>query len=248
MHTLVVQHPVRDFLDAWAALNISQRLGVAENRGEAVSVEEFFLGEGGDGAGGSSGSGGAGGGRGGGDMDDKTMLRLQRLDAAMRVPQASPDALRAVAREGVCGHLLVNRLACRLGLDFYTLGRGHNAAKAAGNLWTSALSSVFTSVMLAEHMEQSLVLFRQIHCWAMVDVAFVNAALWRAATLAAGAPEAAAAAAAAARSGGGGGGAGGAGGGTASAGLLDKRAPLRKEIESLTIVDFALYVVTHAEL
>ncbi len=88
MTLYVVQHPVQEFFDTWEALQISRRLGVAEQTGAPVSMEDFFR-----------------------------APSRQRVEAALRVPLAA-DELRDLAPHGFCGQLLLNRLACRMGLDF----------------------------------------------------------------------------------------------------------------------------------
>ena len=107
-----------------------------------------------------------------------------RVAAALAVPLSSA-AQQAVAAHGPCGRLLVNRLACRLGLR-YDLDPAVDGAKVGDNLattWYHQRAGDFIAITLAEQMYESLVLLRQLLCWRTEDFAYINTDLWAQAQL-----------------------------------------------------------------
>ena len=117
MTVFVAQHPLEEFFDAWDQLEVSRRLGQSEGTGP-VSMEAFF-----------------------GDFGSSVTQRtaggwFARLRTALKAaPLKETDpALKSTAKHGVCGQLLVNRLACRLGLD-YDADPGQGNTERVAQAW-----------------------------------------------------------------------------------------------------------------
>eukprot|EP00750_Incisomonas_marina_P002988 INCI12799.1.p1 GENE.INCI12799.1~~INCI12799.1.p1 ORF type:complete len:798 (+),score=123.87 INCI12799.1:88-2481(+) len=106
-----------------------------------------------------------------------------RLAQALEVPLEA-SKLHAVARHGFCGQLLVNRLACRLGMEFAgDPATNPSAATAMADQWYKKMSPFIIAPLMVEEMVESVVLMRQLLCWRTTDMSFLNAALWKAAKL-----------------------------------------------------------------
>jgi len=97
--------------------------------------------------------------------DVDVVSQRQRLRAALDEPLKA-DALDDLKRDGFCDYRLMNRLACRFGFN----PDDNSDQKTVLQRYRSQRANLFQVPLLAEYMEESLVLIRHTICWSTVSL------------------------------------------------------------------------------
>eukprot|EP00750_Incisomonas_marina_P007757 INCI15042.1.p1 GENE.INCI15042.1~~INCI15042.1.p1 ORF type:complete len:931 (+),score=134.07 INCI15042.1:213-3005(+) len=155
MNTFVVQHPIAAFLQGWDRLNMPERLRRVVGKPLSFDIASFVSSYG---------------------------LSEQRdmIEQALELNGADLKEQAATEIDDYCGQKrLINVLWCRFGFDPDARILPRDAIKR----FRSSVKWDFQVPMLAELMDESLILIRQTICWRTRDFVFVNEALWKTAQL-----------------------------------------------------------------
>jgi len=151
----VTQHPVAAFIQAWDRLHMSSRMRRVTSKPSEVSLEEFLETY---------------------DLESQQQLMARALRLSMPDFDPAPDD----DFDDYCGYKrIVNVLWCRFGFDPDESLTKRETLKA----FRGYVINDFQMPLLAEHMEESLVLLRQTICWRTEDFVYINKELWESAQL-----------------------------------------------------------------